>query len=78
MEVDGYSQDPVLTAKTRKKPQSACKQGVLRLLKVFRIDVTSRVFVTEQIFLMTVTGTICVEVQKPKASCKASVSAVRV
>ena len=33
-----------LTVKTRNKPQNAWKQGTLRLFKIFRIHVTSRVF----------------------------------
>lgn len=47
-----------LTAKMRKKPQSACKQSVLRLLKFFGYTLHQGFFVTEQIFLMALTGMV--------------------
>ena len=68
-----------LTVFLRENPRKPLNKRSARLLYILRLHVTSLYFlVCEQIFLIFAIGTICFDVQKPNASCRASVRAVLV
>ena len=62
----------------KKVPQSACKADCETFLKFMNARYTIYFFVLKQKFFIFAIGTICFEVQKSNASCKASVNSVLV
>lgn len=58
------------------RTQASSNHGFSRALPA--VVATFGFFVQEQMFLMVFIGTICFDVQNPKASCRESVSSVRV
>ncbi len=63
---------------TKKVPEAALGAAFGTFLYFTAARYTFCFLVCEQIFFIFLTGTICLEVQKPNASCRASVSSVRV
>ena len=63
---------------TKKVQQAALEAAFGTFLNFLVARYALGFFVCEQIFLIFFIGTICFEVQKPNASCRASVSAVLV
>ena len=62
----------------KKVPQAAYKADCETFIKFMNARYTIYFFVLEQKFFIFAIGTICFEVQKPNASCRASVNSVLV
>ena len=63
---------------TKKVPQTALAAAFGTFVNFLIARYAFGFFVCEQIFLIFFIGTICFEVQKPNASCRASVSSLLV